>query len=108
VATVQNRYNLTDRTDADVAAYCAEHGIGFIPWAPVSAGELAREGGPVDEIATRTGASPSQVALAWILASSPVNLPIPGTGSVAHLEDNLGAAGLTLSEEDLATLTAAA
>ncbi|GAB2924991.1 aldo/keto reductase [Rhodococcus aerolatus] len=108
VATVQNRYNLTDRTDAEVARYCAANGIGFIPWAPVSAGELAKQGGPVDEIASRTGASPSQVALAWILQSSPVNLPIPGTGSVEHLEDNLGAAGLTLSDEDLATLTDAA
>ena len=108
VATVQNRYNLTDRSAADVQAYCAAHGIGFIPWAPVSAGELAQPGGPVDEIATRTGASHAQVALAWILQSSPVNLPIPGTGSVAHLEDNLGGAGLTLSDADLAELTAAA
>lgn len=108
VATVQNRYNLTDRSDADVAAYCAEHGIGFIPWAPVSAGELAREGGPVDEIAARTGASHSQVALAWILQSSPVSLPIPGTGSLAHLEDNLGAAGLVLADDDLRALTDAA
>lgn len=108
VATVQNRYNLTDRTDAEVAAYCADNGIGFIPWAPVSAGELAGPGGPVDEIASRTGATHAQVALAWILQSSPVNLPIPGTGSVAHLEDNLGAAGLTLSDADLAELTAAA
>jgi pyridoxine 4-dehydrogenase len=108
VATVQNRYNLTDRSAADVQSYCAAHGIGFIPWAPVSAGELAQPGGPVDEIATRTGASHAQVALAWILQSSPVNLPIPGTGSVAHLEDNLGGAGLMLSEADLAELTAAA
>ncbi|UZJ23888.1 aldo/keto reductase [Rhodococcus antarcticus] len=108
VATVQNRYNLTDRSAADVQAYCAAHGIGFIPWAPVSAGELAQPGGPVDEIATRTGASHAQVALAWILQSSPVNLPIPGTGSVAHLEDNLGGAGLTLSDADLAELTNAA
>ncbi|MEO6881257.1 MAG: aldo/keto reductase, partial [Mycobacteriaceae bacterium] len=108
VATVQNRYNLTDRSAADVASYCAEQGIGFIPWAPVSAGELAGPGGPVDEIASRTGASHAQVALAWILQSSPVNLPIPGTGSVSHLEDNLGAAGLTLSDEDVKTLTAAA
>lgn len=108
VATVQNRYNLTDRSDADVQAYCAEHGIGFIPWAPVSAGELAQPGGPVDEIATRTGATHAQVALAWILQSSPVNLPIPGTGSIAHLEDNLGGAGLTLTDADLAELTNAA
>ncbi len=108
VATVQNRYNLTDRSAADVASYCADQGIGFIPWAPVSAGELAGPGGPVDEIASRTGASHAQVALAWILASSPVNLPIPGTGSVEHLEDNLGAAGLTLSDDDVKALTAAA
>ncbi len=108
VATVQNRYNLTDRTDADVAKYCSERGIGFIPWAPVSAGELARPGGPVDAIAEKMGLSHAQVALAWILQTSPVNLPIPGTGSVAHLEDNMGAAGVELSGDDVATLYAAA
>ncbi|WP_299036820.1 aldo/keto reductase [uncultured Pseudokineococcus sp.] len=108
VATVQNRFNLTDRTDADVLEHCAEEGIGFIPWAPVSAGELARPGGPVDEVAQRTGASASQVALAWLLRLSPVILPIPGTGSVGHLEDNLGAAGLELSEQDMSSLTGAA
>jgi len=108
VATVQNRFNLTDRSDADVLEHCAAEGIGFIPWAPVSAGELARPGGPVDEVARRTGASASQVALAWLLQLSPVMLPIPGTGSVDHLEDNLGAAGLELSDQDMASLTDAA
>ena len=83
-------------------------GIGFIPWAPVSAGELARPGGPVDAIARRLGATPAQVALAWVLQASPVMLPIPGTGSVEHLEDNLGAATLTLPADAVAELDAAA
>ncbi len=108
VATVQNRFNLTDRTSADVLAFAEAEGIGFIPWAPVSAGELARPGGPVDEIARRLDASPSQVALAWVLQASPVMLPIPGTGSIAHLEDNLGAATLTLPADAVAQLDAAA
>jgi len=98
VATVQNRYNLTDRSAADVQAYCAAHGIGFIPWAPVSAGELAQPGGPVDEIATRTGASHAQVALAWTLQQSPSILLIPGTCSVAHLEENVAASDLVEAE----------
>ena len=92
VATVQNRYNLTDRSSADVLELAEADGIGFIPWAAVSAGELARPGGPVDSIARRLGATPAQVALAWVLQASPVMLPIPGTGSIEHLEDNLAAA----------------
>ncbi|MFY0406124.1 aldo/keto reductase [Solicola sp. PLA-1-18] len=108
VASVQNRYNLTDRKAADVLDFCTANGIGFIPWAPVSAGELARPGGAVDEAAKSTGASHSQVALAWLLQKSPVVLPIPGTGSVEHLEDNLGAVGVTLDADTVAALDAAA
>ncbi|MEV0278094.1 aldo/keto reductase [Streptomyces sp. NPDC050610] len=106
IATVQNRYNLTDRSSADVLEYCARHGIGFIPWAPVAAGELARPGGPVDRIATAHDAGPSQVALAWLLARSEVVLPIPGTSKVAHLEENLTAADLRLSDAEVDELTA--
>ena len=108
IATVQNRYNLTDRASEDVLDYAEQHRIGFIPWAPVAAGDLAKPGGPVDEIASATGASTSQVALAWLLARSPVMLPIPGTSSVAHLEDNLGAAGVTLTDDQVKQLTDAA
>ncbi|MDP9615806.1 MULTISPECIES: aldo/keto reductase [Streptomyces] len=105
IATVQNRYNLTDRTSADVLDHCARQGIGFIPWAPVAAGELARPGGPVDRIASAHGATPSQVSLAWLLARSEVMLPIPGTSKVAHLEDNMAATGLRLSADEIDELT---
>ncbi len=108
IATVQNRYNLTDRTSEDVLAYAEQNLIGFIPWAPVAAGDLAKPGGPVDDVVKATGASTSQVALAWLLARSAVMLPIPGTSSVKHLEDNVGAAGVTLSEEQVQELTDAA
>ena len=108
VATVQNRFNLTDRSSADVLDYATAEGIGFIPWAPVSAGELARPGGPVDTIAHDLNATPAQVALAWVLQASPVMLPIPGTGSVEHLEENLGGATLTLPAAAVAELDAAA
>jgi pyridoxine 4-dehydrogenase len=106
VATVQNRYNLTDRSSADVLEYATAEGIGFIPWAPVSAGALARPGGPVDTIARHLDATPAQVALAWVLQASPVMLPIPGTGSVDHLQDNLRAATLTLPPEAVVRLDA--
>ncbi|MHC5557562.1 aldo/keto reductase [Kocuria sp. U4B] len=108
VATVQNRYNLTDRSSQDVLEHCAEHGIGFIPWAPISAGELARPGGPVDRAAERLGATASQVALAWLLHHSPVIMPIPGTASLEHLEENMGADRLQLDDATYAELTAAA
>jgi pyridoxine 4-dehydrogenase len=108
VATVQNLYNLTNRQSEDVLAYCEEQGIGFIPWFPLAAGQLAQPGGPVDEIATAHDATAGQVALAWLLAKSPVMLPIPGTGSVEHLEENVAAAELELSDEERATLDAAA
>jgi len=107
VATVQNRYNLTDRSSQDVLDYCEDQGIGFIPWAPVSAGELARPGGPVDVAAKELDATPAQVALAWVLQRSLVMIPIPGTGSVGHLEENLAAASLTLPADTIAALDAA-
>jgi pyridoxine 4-dehydrogenase len=108
VATVQNLYNLTTRKSEDVLAYCEEQGIGFIPWFPLASGQLAQPGGAVDEIARAHGATAGQVALAWLLAKSPVMLPIPGTSSVEHLEENVAAAELRLSESELATLDAAA
>ncbi|WP_142063770.1 aldo/keto reductase [Pseudarthrobacter sp. B4EP4b] len=107
VSTVQNRYNLTDRSSEDVLRYSEENGIGFIPWAPISAGELAQPGGPLDEAAKRLGATTSQVALAWLLRRSPVMMPIPGTGSVKHLEENMAAAGVTLDDDTYAELEAA-
>jgi aryl-alcohol dehydrogenase-like predicted oxidoreductase len=108
VTTVQNLYNLTNRQSEDVLQYCEEQGIGFIPWFPLAAGELAKPGGAVDEIARAHDATAGQVALAWLLAKSPVMLPIPGTGSVEHLEENVAAADLELSDAELATLDAAA
>jgi len=105
VATVQNRYNLGDRAAEDVLEVCERDGLGFLPWFPLNAGELGRPGGPLDEAARRHDASPGQLALAWLLARSPVMLPIPGTGSVAHLEENLGAVALELSDEELEALT---
>jgi aryl-alcohol dehydrogenase-like predicted oxidoreductase len=108
VTTVQNLYNLTNRQSEDVLRYCEEQGIGFIPWFQLAAGELAKPGGVVDEIAKAHGATAGQVALAWLLAKSPVMLPIPGTGSVAHLEENVAAAGLQLTAEELSTLDGAA
>ncbi|PIO97231.1 aldo/keto reductase [Pleomorphomonas carboxyditropha] len=107
VATVQNRYNLTDRASQDVLTYCEANGIGFIPWFPLAAGKLARPGGLVDRIAGAHGATAGQVALAWLLARSPVMLPIPGTSSVAHLEENVAAAGLALTASEIAELDAA-
>jgi pyridoxine 4-dehydrogenase len=108
VATVQNRYNLVDRGSEDVLAYCAANSIGFIPWFPLAAGALTRPGSAVDRIAKAHGATTGQVALAWLLQRSPVILPIPGTQQVAHLEENVAAAGLTLTREEFAELNAAA
>jgi len=104
VATVQNRYNLVDRGSEDVLNYCEKNGIGFIPWYPLAAGHLARPGSVLDSIAKKHNAAPSQVALAWVLKRSKVMLPIPGTGKVAHLEENVAAADIDLSDEDFATL----
>lgn len=103
VVSVQNRFNLGDRHSADVLEVCRRDRIGFIPWFPLNAGALAEPGGPAAEIAERHGASPAQVALAWLLATE-ATLPIPGTGSVAHLEENMAAAALELSDEEIAQL----
>jgi len=104
VATVQNRYNLVDRTSEDVLEYCTRHKIGFIPWFPLAAGRLAAAGSVLDTLAKRYGAAPSQLALAWMLKRSPVMLPIPGTSKVAHLEENVAAVRIELSDEDFSAL----
>jgi pyridoxine 4-dehydrogenase len=104
VATVQNLYNLTERRSEDVLEYCEANGIGFIPWFPLAAGNLAEPGGAVAEIAQAHGATTGQVALAWLLARSSVMLPIPGTSSVEHLEENVAAAELELSDDELTRL----
>ena len=104
VATVQNEYNLADRKSEATLDFCAKNGIGFIPWFPLKAGELAREGSALDAIARNRKASPGQIALAWLLRRSPVMLPIPGTGKAAHLAENVGAAEIALSDEEFATL----
>ncbi|MBS1035990.1 aldo/keto reductase [Gluconobacter cerinus] len=104
VATVQNRYNLVDRTSEDVLDYCAAQNIGFIPWFPLAAGDLAKPGSILDIMARKYEAHPSQIALAWILKRSPVMLPIPGTSKVVHLEQNVAAVNITLSDEDFAAL----
>jgi aryl-alcohol dehydrogenase-like predicted oxidoreductase len=105
---VQNLYNLTNRGAEDVLDYCEQQGIGFIPWFPLAAGDLAKPGGPVAEIAEAHGATTGQVALAWLLQRSEVMLPIPGTGSVEHLEENVAAADLELTDEQVAELDGAA
>jgi pyridoxine 4-dehydrogenase len=107
VTTVQNLYNLTNRGAEDVLDYCEEQGIGFIPWFPLAAGKLARPGGAVAETARAHDATPGQIALAWLLHRSPVMLPIPGTGSVAHLEENVAAAGIELTAEEVEAIAAA-
>ena len=104
VATVQNRYNLVDRSSEDVLDYCETHGIGFIPWYPLAAGQLANKGSILDRIAKAHGAAPSQVALAWVLKRSPVMLPIPGTSKVSHLEENVAAVDVQLSDKEFAAL----
>jgi aryl-alcohol dehydrogenase-like predicted oxidoreductase len=104
VVTVQNRYNLVDRGSEDVLDYCEAKGIGFIPWFPLAAGGLAKPGSVLDRVAQAHGVGPSQIALAWVLKRSPVMLPIPGTASAAHLEENVAAANIELSEEDFRTL----
>jgi aryl-alcohol dehydrogenase-like predicted oxidoreductase len=104
VSTVQNRYNLVDRSSEAVLDYCTRHEIGFIPWFPLAAGRLASADSLLDNLAKRYRATPSQLALAWILKRSPVMLPIPGTSKVAHLEENVAAVGIELSDEDFAAL----
>jgi pyridoxine 4-dehydrogenase len=104
VATVQNLYNLVDRSSEDVLDHCTRLGIGFIPWFPLAAGNLAKPGSVLDAIAHKHNASPSQIALAWVLKRSPVMLPIPGTASVAHLEENVAGAAIQLSDEEFHAL----
>jgi aryl-alcohol dehydrogenase-like predicted oxidoreductase len=104
VATVQNKYNLVERQSEAVLDYCEANGIGFIPWYPLAAGELARPGGAVDTIAHKYKATAGQIALAWVLKRSPVMLPIPGTSKVRHLEENVAAGEIALSDEDFAAL----
>lgn len=106
VASVQNRYNLTDRKSEDVLDYCAAQQIAFIPWAPLNAGREGEPGGAVAVTAERLGISQHQVALAWLLQRSPIMLPIPGTASVQHLEENLAAADVVLDEQAVAALDA--
>jgi len=105
IASVQNRYNLTDRASDDVLHYCEQHGIAFIPWLPVAPITSASATGPLTTVARRLGATPTQVALAWLLRHSPNIVPIPGTTSRAHLEENVAAATLSLSSGDSAQLT---
>ncbi|HUR51734.1 MAG TPA: aldo/keto reductase, partial [Mycobacteriales bacterium] len=107
VVSVQNLYNLADRSSEDVLAHCEREGIAFIPWFPVAAGKLARPGSVLDELAQDHKATYAQLALAWLLRRSPVMLPIPGTGSLAHLEENCAAAEVELTDEEFERLSAA-
>ncbi len=104
IASVQNLFNLVKRDAEPLLEHCEANDIGFIPWFPLATGKLVEEGGPLAEIAADTGAEPSQLALAWLLRRSPVMLPIPGTSSVAHLDQNLGAAELELTDEQFEAL----
>jgi aryl-alcohol dehydrogenase-like predicted oxidoreductase len=107
VVSVQNRYNLADRAGEAVLERCQELGIGFIPWFPLAAGDLAEPGGAAAEIAAAHDASPGQIAIAWLLRRSPVMVPIPGTSSIEHLEENLAAAEIELSDDEVESLSAA-
>ncbi|MCU1294215.1 MAG: aldo/keto reductase [Bryobacterales bacterium] len=104
IASVQNRYNIADRAHEKTLNYCIENNIAFIPWFPVAAGKLVQPGGPMDSAAKKHGATMSQLCIAWLLHRAPVMLPIPGTSSVAHLEENMAAAELKLSDEEWAQL----
>jgi pyridoxine 4-dehydrogenase len=105
VVSVQNHYNIGQRGADDVVDHCEQQRIGFIPWFPLASGNLSRPGGPLDVVAQELGATVSQVGLAWLLRRSPVMLPIPGTSSIAHLEENCAAADLTLTDAQYAELT---
>jgi len=107
IVTVQNRYNLAERASEAVLEFCEKEDIGFIPWFPIATGSLARPGGPLESLARELEATPAQLALAWLLHRSPVMLPIPGTSSVAHLEENVAAAAFQLSEEQFEALAKA-
>jgi aryl-alcohol dehydrogenase-like predicted oxidoreductase len=104
IATVQNQYNVTDREHDTVLNYCQTHTIGFIPWYPLGSGSLCRADGPLAPMASRLGVTTSQVALAWLLERSPVMLPIPGTASIAHLEENAASVRVRLTSKDMADL----
>ena len=108
IVSVQNKYNIGDRAHEDVLEYCEKNGIAFIPWSPVAAGKLAQPGGVLDEVAKKHEATVSQLSLAWLLHHSPVILPIPGTSSVKHLEENVKAAEVSLSDAEWAEIEAAA
>ena len=108
IVSVQNLYNVGDRQHEDVLEYCEKGGLAFIPWFPVAAGELARLGGKLDAIAKRHGVTVAQLSIAWLLHRSPVMLPIPGTSSTAHLEENLKAAEIILSDTELREIESAA
>ncbi|RKH06276.1 oxidoreductase [Corallococcus sp. CA047B] len=108
IVSVQNRYNLTDRVHEKVLDYCEKEKLGFIPWFPLATGGLAKPGGTLDTVAKKHNATPSQIALAWLLERSPVMLPIPGTSSVKHLEENVQGAELKLGKEELAAVDAQA
>lgn len=108
IVTVQNKYNLEERTAEPLLDHATSHGIGFIPWFPLATGGLAKGGGTLEQLAKRLHATPSQLALAWLLHRSPVMLPIPGTSKVKHLEENMAAAAITLSDADAEALAKAA
>ncbi|MFF7714701.1 oxidoreductase [Streptomyces sp. NPDC007988] len=107
IVSVQNLYNIADRGAEDVVRYAESRNIAFIPWFPIATGELARPGGPLETAARRHGATPAQLALAWLLRRSPVMLPIPGTSSVAHLEENVRAAEIDLTDDEFEELAKA-
>jgi len=108
IVSVQNLYNVGSRQHEDVLEYCEKNGLAFIPWFPVAAGELARPGGKLDKVAKRHGSTVSQLSLAWLLHRSPVMVPIPGTSSVAHLEENMKAADISLSNDEMNEIGTAA
>jgi pyridoxine 4-dehydrogenase len=105
IVSVQNRYNLLDRDAEPVLEACADRGLAFIPWFPLATGDLAKSGGPLDEIAKRHDATPGQIALAWLLHRSPIMLPIPGTSSIEHLDENVDAVRIDLGDEELEELS---
>jgi aryl-alcohol dehydrogenase-like predicted oxidoreductase len=108
VVSVQNLYNLTDRKSEDVVDYCEHEGIAFIPWYPLASGDAAAPDGPIAEVAALHDATPAQISIAWLLHRSPVILPIPGTSSIEHFEENLGAGTIELTDEDLSRIEKAA
>jgi aryl-alcohol dehydrogenase-like predicted oxidoreductase len=108
IVSVQNKYNISDRDHEDVLQYCEQHNLAFIPWFPVAAGRLASPGGPLDSVARKHGATVAQLSIAWLLHRSKVMLPIPGTSSVAHLEENIASAELHLSDDEWRSLESAA